>query len=122
MREQELSIARKVAVARRELQVALVDQREYFAQRRQRADWIDAASQRRTLLAAGHPFGNQSPPLIQQNFEKQHSTPTKPSADIELTPEKWVERILNRDNTRIAGIIVWTTRRTKQPIKFEVKG
>ena len=99
----------------------LVEQLLDLPQRRQTTDRIDAAPQLRTDLAAGHPFGNASARLVQENLERYQSDAAKTPHDIELTTIKRVERILDRHNALIAGIITSSRKRTVQGVKFKVK-
>ena len=99
----------------------LVEQLLDLPQRRQTTDRIDAAPQLRTDLTAGHPFRNASARLVQENLERYQSDAAKTPHDIELTTIKGVERILDRHNALIAGIITSSLRRTKQAVTFKIK-
>ena len=99
----------------------LVEQLLDLPQGRQTADRINAAPQLRTDLTAGHPFGNARARLVQENLERYQSDAAKTPHDIELTTIKRVERILDRHNALIAGIITSSRRRTVHVIKFNLK-
>jgi hypothetical protein len=99
----------------------LVEQLLDLPQRRHTADRINAAPQLRTDLTAGHPFRNASARLVQENLERYQSDATKTPHDIELTTIKRVERILDRHNALIAGIITSSRRRAEHPVIFKIK-
>jgi hypothetical protein len=97
-----------------------VDQGKNFPQRGKRTDRIYSAPQLVTLIAAGHPFRKHGIPRFQLHFVKQDAATAKSPANGKLAPEKRVQRILNGHCARIASIIVWTTKRTKHPVIFNV--
>jgi len=95
----------KITADRPELQIALVEEYANLSQRGPRADRIDATSQPGTDVTASHPFRHRSESSLDIDFEEQQTAISHPAGDFEMTPEKRVQRVFNRYNALVAGIM-----------------
>jgi hypothetical protein len=74
-------------------------------QRRPRADGIDATPKLGTDVTPRHPFRHGNESSVEADFEEQQTPIPHPPGNVELTPEKRVKRVFDRDDALVAGII-----------------
>jgi hypothetical protein len=79
------------------------------------APWINTECQCFDAFWLGHPARNAEPSMLELDFDILSTIESMQPKDLQFLLIQGVERIENRNSTRIAGIIPagWEARRTK---------